>query len=136
MLPEAKVYTAHPYIYSKTMQQMAAVLFHLDRHQEAYDTATELFAWTQERFGLEDNETLKAMTTYAIAFARLGRYDEAKAIFEDALTSHTRVLGRDHPDTQGTRDLMLSFGFAMPSSAYASNRDLMRSAGFAVPPSG
>ena len=115
MLPEAKVYTAYPSVYGQAMRQTAIVLIHLDRNQEAHETATELVAFAKAKFGLEDNETLMAVTTYASACARLGRVEEAKTSFEDALSTHTRVFGRDHPFTQATRDLMLSLGFAVPS---------------------
>lgn len=43
------------------------------------------------------------MSMYATAGANLGRVEEAKAIFEDVLSTKTRILGHDHPYTQETR---------------------------------
>ena len=74
--------------------------------------ATELVAFAKAKFGLEDPRTLEAVKSYATACAGLGRVEEAKANFEDVLTTQTRVLGRDHLETQGTRQTMRLFGFA------------------------
>ena len=77
--------------------------------------ATELVAWTKAKEGLEHPVTLQAVTLYAIAYAELGCVKEAKANFEDALTIETRVLDRDHPQTQFTLRRMRDYGFAVPS---------------------
>ena len=114
-LPEAKAYAAHPHIYCRTMDQMARVLLVLDRYQEAHEAAVEAVAFTKAKFGLEDPLTLIAWTLYAAACAKLGRVEEAKANFNYVLTTQTRVLGRDHPDTQMTRAVMSDFGFPVPS---------------------
>ena len=102
MLPEAKVYTANPEVYCRTMLQTANVLLQLGRNQEAHEMATEFVAFAKAKFGPEDSRTLAAVTTYAVACAKLGRVEEAKATFEDVLTTQTRVLGREHPMTQTT----------------------------------
>ena len=113
MLPEAKMSTAQRNY--QAMQQMTEVLIELGRYQEAHETAAEAFAFTKAKFGLEDHRTLIARSTDAIACVGIGRKEEAKIIFEDVLTTRTRVVGRDHSDTQQTRTLMRSFGFAVPS---------------------
>ena len=41
--------------------------------------------------------------------------EESKANYEDLLATQTRVLGRDHPRTNETRQIMCSLGFAVPS---------------------
>ena len=115
MLPEAEVFTAKPRLYGLTMQQTIDVLLDLNRNQEAHEKATELVAWTKAKFGLEDPHTLTAVRIYAGTCARLGRFEEAKATFEDTLTTQTRVLGRDHPYTQSTVTDMRNIGFAVPS---------------------
>ena len=51
------------------------------------------------------------MRTYAVARAKLGRVEEAKANFEDVLTIETRVFGRDHPQTQDTLKCMRFYGW-------------------------
>ena len=76
--------------------------------------ATELVAFAKAHYGLEDPKTLQAMRKYAVTCAKLGRMEEAKATFEDVLTTQTRILGREHRDTQGTRRLMSYSGFAVP----------------------
>ena len=112
MLPEAKVYTANPHYYGLTMLQMADVLLHLDRYQEAHEMATELVAFAKAKFGPEDPRTLTAVRTYAVACAKLGRVEEAKANFNHVLTTQSRVFGREHPYTQNTLGQMRIFGFA------------------------
>ena len=77
--------------------------------------ATELIVFAKAKFGLDDTRTLYAMGKYAVACAGLGRLEEAKANFEDVLTTQTRVFGRYHPDTQVTRHNMRLYGFAVPS---------------------
>ena len=115
MLPEAKVYTAIPELYCRTMLQIADVFLQLDRDQEAHEMAAEAVAFAKEKFDLEDSKTLKGMNSYAIACAKLGRVEEAKAAFEDVLSIETRVLGRDHPHTQFTSEKMRKYGFGEPS---------------------
>ena len=74
--------------------------------------ATEAVAFAKAKFGLEDPRTLTVRKNYASACVKLGRVEEAKAIFEDVLTTQTRVLGRDHPYTQSTLESMRYYGFA------------------------
>ena len=97
------------------MQQLAYVLLHLNRNQEAHEMATVLVAFAKAKWGPEDHETLTAVHTYAVTCAKLGRVEEAKTTFENVLTTQTRILGRDHPDTQITRRNMRFYGFVEPS---------------------
>ena len=69
----------------------------------------------QEQLGLEHPLTLRAMSRYAIACVKLGRVEEAKAHFEDALTTQTRILGREHSDTLYTLEFMRISGFVVSS---------------------
>ena len=115
MLPEAKAYTMNPSLYRRTLHEIVDVLLDLERYQEAHGAATELVTFTKAKFGLEHPVTLQAMGPYARACARLGRVEEAKANFEDVLTTQTRVLGREHPDTQVTLQNMLVYGFVESS---------------------
>ena len=116
-LPEAKAYTSNPSLCGMTLLLIAGVLVDLDRNQEAHEMATELVAFCKAKFGLEDSKTLTALTTYATTCAELGRVEEAKANFEYAITTQTRVLGREHPDTQNTRLRMRGFGFLAASQS-------------------
>ena len=113
-LPEATVAT-NPHIYAHLMHEITEVLLALDRNQEAHEAAAEAVAFNKAKYGLEDLKTLAAVRAYAVACAKLGRIEEAKANFEDALTIETRVLGRDHPETQGTLSQMRTYGLAVPS---------------------
>ena len=115
-LPEAKESTGHSTLYGYVMQEMARVFLRLGRYQEAHEAATELVAYNKAKYGAEDPQTLIAMAVYAIACAGVGRMDESKASFDDAVTTQIRVLGRDHPDTQETRRLMDRVGFTVSSS--------------------
>ena len=115
MLPEAKVYTAHPHLYGKLVQDMTSVLLGLDRNQEAHEAAAEAVAFAKAKFGLEHQLTLQTRSMYAVACAKLGLVEEAKTNFKDAITTQTRVLGPDHFDTQLTARNMCSLGFAEPS---------------------
>ena len=110
MLPEAKVDTTNPHIYGGAMLQITDVLLDLVRYQEAHEVATELVAFTKAKYGLESSRTLLAVHIYAITCAKLGRLEEAKAHFEDVLTTQTRVLGNDHPHTQDTMGQMRLYG--------------------------
>ena len=112
-LPEAKELTDG--LYCETLRHMVDVLICLGRYQEAYDRGTELIPSAKAKLGLEHQLTLKAITMHGRACAELGRGEEAKANLECALTTQTRVLGRDHFDTQGTLHGMRAFGFAEPS---------------------
>ena len=85
------------------MLNMTNVLCCLGRYQEAHEAAVELVAFTKATFGLEDVRTLAVRNTYAGTCTKIGRVEEAKATFEDVLTIETRILGRDHPETQDTR---------------------------------
>ena len=114
VLPEAKMYTAHPNLYAAGMLQIAEMLLHLDRNQEAHEAAAEAVAFCKAKFGLENPKTLTARTKYAVVCAKLGRVEEAKANFEDVLTTQTRVLGRDHPQTQHTLKGMRRNGVPVP----------------------
>ena len=116
MLPKAKECAdTHPSLYGRTMVEIATVLLGLGRNLEAHEMAAEAVAFTKAKFSLEDPRTLHGMTLYASNCAKLGRMDESKAIFEDILTLHTRVFGREHQQTQSTRDHMSCLGFAVPS---------------------
>ena len=115
MMPEAKVCTANPVLYFRTIHEIAEALLYLHRNQEAHEIATELVAFAKATFGLEHQLTLAAVKTYALACATLGRVEEAKANAQEALTIETRVMGREHPDTQTTRRHMRALGFAEPS---------------------
>ena len=115
ILPEAKVYTANPSLCGRAMLDMADVLLRLHRNQEAHDIAIEFVTFANTTCGPEDNRTLHAIVTYAVACAHLGRVEESKANFEYVLTTQTRILGREHRDTQETRRVMAGFGFAVPS---------------------
>ena len=84
----AKLHTANPQLYAGGMHQLANVLLDLDRHQEAHEAASEAIAWAKAKFGMKDTITLRATTSYAIACAKLGRLEEAKATFEDVVTTH------------------------------------------------
>ena len=77
--------------------------------------ATELVAFAKLKFGLEDPVTMIARKKYAITCAKLGRVEEAKANFEDAFTTQTRVLGQEHRHTQSTLKSMRYYGCAVPS---------------------
>ena len=115
MLPEAKQSTTDPSLYGGILQEIVCVLLDLDWYQQAHEAATELVAFAKAKFGLEDPRTLTALKTYASACAELGRVEEAKAHYEDVLTTHTRVLGPTHRDTQHTLRSMRHYGFAEPS---------------------
>ena len=114
MLPEATVAT-NPHIYAHLMHEITDVLLALGRYQEAHEAAAELVAFAKAKSGLEHPLTLHAMESYAVTCAKLGRVDEAKASFEYALATQTRVFGRDHPYTQDTLHDMRTYGFAEPS---------------------
>ena len=115
MLPQAKAYAENPFFYTQAMLHLAHVLFDLHLYQKSHEAAAELILFTREKFGGDDPLTLKAKSRYASASAGLGRLEEAKANFEDVLTTQTRVFGRDHPDTQHTIDVMRTYGFGEPS---------------------
>ena len=115
ILPEVKMDVANPLQYGLTMMETVTLLLHLNRNQEAHEMATEAVAFTKAKLGLEHRLTLKASEGYAFACAKLGRVEEAEAFFEEVLTTQTRVLGRDHPDTQYTRRNMRTCGFEQPS---------------------
>ena len=115
MLPEAKMATTNPGLYFNALKILVDVLLALDRWHEAHEMATEWVAFAKGKFGLDDPLTLGAVRTYATACVMIGRVEEAKATFEAGLSTETRILGREHPDTQTTRDLMYRLGFAVSS---------------------
>ena len=116
ILPEAKACTTIPYVYGQALQLMTNVLLRLDRNQEAHEMAIELIAFAKAKNSQESALTLKAKEAYAVACAKLGHVEEAKANFEDVLTTEIRVFGPGHPFTLKTRELMHYFGF-LPESA-------------------
>ena len=115
ILPEAKVDTANPDLYFNALKNLASVLLRLCRYQEAHEAAAEATTFAKANFGLEHPQILSAVRTYALACANLGRVEEAKENFEDILAIQTRVLGRDHPETQLTLKSIRHYGFAVPS---------------------
>ena len=114
-LPEAKAYTANPNLYCQTMLETAEVLLQLDRYQEAHEMATELVPFAKANCSLEDPVTMIARKMYAITCVKLGHVEEAKAHFEDVLTTQTQILGHEHPQTQYTLSKMRTCGFTEPS---------------------
>ena len=119
MLPQAKAYiTTNPGPYYHALLESIHVQHDLGRDQEAHEAAAELVTVSKAKFGLEHQQTLVARKVHAIACAKLGRMAESKAIFQDVLTTETRVCGRDNPNTQQTRAKMLGYGFLTPAEAY------------------
>ena len=115
MLPEAaKARHVNPMLYIQVRMLLSTVFCHLGRYQDAHEAVAELVAFAKAKFGLEHRSTLAVVKTYAHACAKLGRVKEAKADFEDVLTTEARVFGREHPDTQTTRHVMRSYGLAVP----------------------
>ena len=113
-LPAAKEDTMNPHGYCRAMGNIAQLLLELNRNEEAHEMATEFLAFTKAKFGLEHPTTLTSMRTYAAACATVGRAKEAKETFEHLLTTETRIVGRDHPDTQCTREWMRRVGIPVP----------------------
>jgi tetratricopeptide (TPR) repeat protein len=65
----------------------------------AYDLATGLRQHWPGRLG-DDHEHTRASASYlAWALSAMGRYAEARELYEDTLARERRVLGEDHPDT-------------------------------------
>ena len=83
---------------------------------DAYETAAELVAFTKANYGLEDPKTQGPRCSYAVACAKLGRVEEAKANFEDLLRTQSRIYGRDHPLTQDTLGHMQRLNLLAESS--------------------
>ena len=110
MLPETK-YTLNHELYLQTMLKIPIVLLELQWFQEAHDTAADLVAFAKTHYGSEDQRTLTPMKMYAMTSAHLGRVHESKTIFDDVLTVQTRIYGRDHPLTLGTRQRLKDYGF-------------------------
>ena len=114
MLPEAKVCTASSDLYDRVIHQMTIVLLDLGRYPEAYAAAAQAVACAKAKYGLEDPMTRNQVNKYAVACASasLGRVEEAKENFEYAVTTLSRVFGRDHPYTQHTLECMRLLGFS------------------------
>jgi Flp pilus assembly protein TadD len=50
-----------------------------------------------------DNEvTLELMNNLAVCLEFQGKFDEAEALYREAIATKERVIGRDHPDTLKT----------------------------------
>ena len=120
-LPEAKAWTAvNPQCYFFALVKVAELLLFLEKNQEGHDAAVELLAFSKAHFGRDDFPTLMAKNLRALACAKLGRTDESKAIWDDVLKTQTRIYGRDHPNTQETRNIMSTFhGAPFPLSFVA-----------------
>ena len=109
--PQTKESTANPQLYAQTLIQLSNVLGLLHRLQESLDTAAELVTFCRAKFGPEHHQTEGALMQYASACAKVDRREESKAIFDQLVATRTRILGRDHPLTQLTINLMdLHFG--------------------------
>ena len=108
ILPEAKESSTNPHLYGRALHEITNVLLRLDRNAEAHEMVTELVTFAKAHYGLEDPKNLIARSLYAVACAKLGRVEEAKVIFEEVITTQTRVFGRDHPHTQYTISLRQS----------------------------
>ena len=107
VLPELKEdRTANPGPYVKASGMMTIMLDLIGRHQEARITGAEAVAFAKATMGPEHSMTLLAMTHYAKSCASLGRVEESREVLTEVLTVQTRVLGRDHPETQHTRNYM------------------------------
>ena len=104
MVPPAKAYADTPELYTRVMMSIVSVLLKLGRNQEAYEMATELVAFTKANYSTEDRNHINATENYAAACAAVGRIEESKSIFEDILATQTRIYGRDHRETQTTRE--------------------------------
>ncbi len=62
-------------------------------------TCEEWLARCRKDFGLEHPETIKAISTVGIAYAKRGRMEEAVALSEESLTLRRKVSGLEHPET-------------------------------------
>ena len=56
----------------------------------------------QEELGAEHVETLRCMAAYAELLRKVGRYEEAGALYREVLAVRRRTLGDEHPDTLGS----------------------------------
>jgi serine/threonine protein kinase/tetratricopeptide (TPR) repeat protein len=66
---------------------------HMDRALELFEGALAL---RKEVAGLEDPETIDAMSTLAAAYVKAGRIDQSIALAQDAIELGERYLGEDH----------------------------------------
>jgi hypothetical protein len=65
----------------------------------AHDLANGMCRQWHDIFGPDDASTLAAAHALAAALHDMGRYGEARQLFEDTLARRRRVLGEDHPRT-------------------------------------
>ena len=115
VLPEAKEFTeGYPDLYFKIIIAKAGLFGSLNRNQEAHETALHAVAFAKAKYGPEGINTLVATNIYALVCVKMGRVDESRAMYEDLLVTETRILGRDHPFTQTTRENLE----ALPESDY------------------
>jgi len=76
---------------------------------EAIAIAEKLAADSERRFGQDDRATLEAKTLRALAYQKMGRYDEAIVQLQNVLADRERLLG---PDDAGTLAACTNLGKA------------------------
>ncbi len=92
-----------------SMANLAASLYDLGRHAEAFERRKEILALRKARLGPRHPDTLTSMHDLGFSYQTMGRHAEALQVFEQTLALRTAELGRHHPETL---DSMHSLAFS------------------------
>jgi tetratricopeptide (TPR) repeat protein/predicted acylesterase/phospholipase RssA len=69
------------------------------RFNEATEIIKQLFKAQTDTYGLEDQETLQALSNLALSYEWQRKWDQAEPLHVQALELRKKVLGTEHPDT-------------------------------------
>ncbi|MET9469660.1 tetratricopeptide repeat protein [Streptomyces sp. NPDC006544] len=83
---------------------LAVVLNHLGRHQEAADLNATRLAARESALGSDHPDTLTSRSNLAAALHELGRHQEAADLHAATLAARESALDPDHPDTLTSRN--------------------------------
>jgi|GEM_PF-3433866 len=67
-------------------------------------TAGQVLELMRTTAGERHPDTARAMNNLALMYKKTGRIEEARRLYEEAITIQTAVLGADHPETRVTRE--------------------------------
>ena len=90
----------------KTTSHLATTLFQLGQGRETCELRRHILDVRNRTLGLDDLTTLSSLENLASSLQWIDEVDEARVLYENLLAKRIRLLGKDHPDTQRTREML------------------------------
>jgi tetratricopeptide (TPR) repeat protein len=93
---------------TKTRSHLATTAFEMGRFAEACEQRRQIVRVRTETLGPDDPSTLLSLENLAGTLRWLDEFDEAKLIYQSLLEKRIRLLGPAHPETERTREMLIT----------------------------